>query len=132
MALSPDLKSLTPCNPLSVDIGGSLVKVVYWKRWGSGGVFPPFVRVQEGPGDLPLHPPPSPVVASRNPTQPPLPQSGLRNSADPVEALEPLDGSEEKEEKKENTEDTEKEKTKPSLPIVNTSHPRVKFSVSCK
>lgn len=124
MAHSPDMRGLTPCNPLSVDIGGSLVKVVYWKRRGSKATFPSFVKMQEGPDDLPLHPPPSPTMARRSSA----PQTVTYNQAASRLAHKPKEG-----EKRSEADDNDNdEKRKPSLPIINNTHLRVKFSVRCK
>ena len=53
--LSPVLSGLVPCNPVALDIGGSLVKIVFWER-ENGPRLPEWVRPDTGPEHLPLRP----------------------------------------------------------------------------
>ena len=52
---SPAFEALVPCNPFALDIGGSLVKIVFWER-ENGPHLPPWVRTDKGPEHLPLRP----------------------------------------------------------------------------
>ena len=65
---SPVLSALVPCNPVALDIGGSLVKIVFWER-ENGPKLPNWVRPDTGPKDLPLRP------LSRTPSPAPLARS---------------------------------------------------------
>eukprot|EP00727_Mastigamoeba_balamuthi_P007174 m51a1_g3077 putative pantothenate kinase (984) ;mRNA; r:45561-49998 len=47
---------LFPCSPVSFDLGGSVVKVVFWER-ESPPVLPPFMKLETPPEGLPLLPP---------------------------------------------------------------------------
>lgn len=53
---SPLLKGLVPCNPMSVDIGGSMVKIVLWERAGVPSL-PSWAKFDHRPERLPLKPP---------------------------------------------------------------------------
>lgn len=68
--LSPVLSGLVPCNPVALDIGGSLVKIVFWER-ENGPKLPDWVRPDTGPEHLPLRPlsrPSSPAPLTRTPS----------------------------------------------------------------
>lgn len=68
--LSPVLSGLVPCNPVALDIGGSLVKIVFWER-ENGPRLPEWVRPDTGPEHLPLRPlsrPSSPAPLARTPS----------------------------------------------------------------